>query len=82
MVFAVRVAQSRVVCFARVAAIFVAVTIGEETAKDAVLRVEDWEMAVKDDFDFRGRSGLGGSAAASCGFGARSGRALTPNAPG
>ena len=47
MVFAVRVAQSRVVCFARVAAIFVAVTIGEETAKDAVLRVEDWEMAAR-----------------------------------
>tara|TARA_B110000444_G_scaffold172785_1_gene161611 strand:+ start:1029 stop:1256 length:228 start_codon:yes stop_codon:yes gene_type:complete len=54
MVFAVRVTQSRVVCFARVAAIFVAITIGEETAKDAVFRVEDWEMAVKDDFDFRG----------------------------
>jgi hypothetical protein len=54
MVFAVGVAQSRVVGFARMAAIFITVTIGEETTKDAVLRVENREVAMKNNFDFRG----------------------------
>jgi|TARA_B100001996_G_scaffold296109_2_gene236436 hypothetical protein len=52
MVFAVGIPQSRIVGFARMATIFVTIAVRKETAKDAVFRVEDWEVTMQNDFDF------------------------------